>query len=285
MRKIFAALFFFLLLFNSLILILALDLKASFLSPQKLKGIALKSNAYEFTAASMRETFSKEVDMKAGDGVFVEVLSESITPDVIRQLSEGAIDQFFQVIDNPSADSSIMISFTSINSTVQEKFNSKTGLSLAEVGYDGVFGGEKKTVLGNGLVIRLLSNINLLIIIEFLIVVLSTLSLFLLSGKTASKRFSWVGIDIFFVGLILLGLTLFVYLVLPNFLSSKIGVWGITDQKLLIGLDKIIHIIFEELKILLIAETVLTLLAGVLLFKLGRGVREERVGLLLNQSK
>jgi len=280
MRKILN--FFLLLIISSslAIFLLTINLRVTLLNPVKVKAYLSASNAYELAAGRVRESLIKTAGSDVANSPLFEVISEGADAQVMQKIAEKTIDQFFLMVSNPSSNQTLTIPLSEINTNLSRVAKEQLNLDLDSNGVDTTaFFPEQDYVipLGDTYILTLTSNANSILIGQGVVILCFFIFFFLGAAKNAAGRFAWSGATICFAGLFLFGLFGAGHYLLPQLIDRAIAVVNFSDPKVIHGLTNAINLVWADQKNYLLAEAAVAFFLGLIIWRFGRGLREEKI--------
>jgi|GEM_PF-2307246 len=252
MKKFFAILIILLLVPLFIVLLFTINLKFALFNPQKLKAVISDSNLPAIVTSYVQDKIIKDNNLKLDEGQTLEDLNAGINKEEISKNLNGAIDQFFAGISDPSS----------------KDINFAISLPMQIDGQN--MGYEKKLDLSNP-TYHLLGQINIFILTLLGASIFGLLIFILLISDRAKGRLQALGIYLIIGAALAFLLNLIVNFLLPGLASALLKASDFIKEPLLItGVQKTVESIFQDQKLWYYIESGSLLILGLIVLWLSK---------------
>jgi len=204
-----------------------LNIKFTFLEPQKVKDLFAESSTNNIVSSYIQDSVSKasQIDFKEGNNL--EVFNAAFSKQSVNNFIGITVDKFFVAFHDPQDKN---LKFDVKYDVVGENLP----VQLAFV---------KKVNLNENNVFFAMIMLNKLLLYIGIAAFLALAGVFFLGGRNASSHFLWAG-GFLTVLAVLLGIILFAaFKILPTYYSTIIeSMKFVQDAKLLVGMKKIVSL-------------------------------------------
>jgi len=225
MKNIFAFISGLLFLVFAIVFFAFLNIKFSFLEPQKVKDLFAETNTNNIVSSYIQESVSSASQIDFSEGNNLEVFNKAFDKQSVNKFIGTTVDKFFVAFHDPQDKNlkfDVKYDIVGENLPVQLAFVKKVNLNENNTFFALIF-------------------INKLLIYIGIAALLALMGVFFLGGKSVSSHFLWASSYIFVLVLLLGGIVLAAYKILPNHYSNIIeSMKFVQDVKLLVGMKKIV---------------------------------------------
>lgn len=186
-----------------LLLVLAFDLKLLLQSPDRYINFAREKNVYSYIATEVVGNIESQTKDGGGANIkFIESIKKTVTPANIQIVIEDVTNQLFLIIHDKSVEPKLTIRFSGLQEQARAELAKEVGDNAASAEIMNKFPKDQEINLGEYLGIKILRNLNTIVIVTGIASVVLIL-LLLLCGWYATGMI-WIGWAFIMTGLVTL---------------------------------------------------------------------------------